>query len=63
MNIEKCNIEIDGRDFCDQPFNDLIKPYDEVRKVSIGQDDHYTTGCLLDFGYLKKIQINCCWFE
>ena len=63
MNIEKYNIEIDGRDFCDQPFNDLIKPYDEVRKVSIGQDDHYTTGCLLDFGYLKKIQINCCWFE
>ena len=24
MNIEKYNIEIDGRDFCDQPFNDLL---------------------------------------
>ena len=30
-----------------QPINDLIKQYDEVRKVSIEQGDDCTTGSLL----------------
>ena len=54
VKIENCNIEIDGRNFYDQPINDLIKQYDEIRKISTGQGDDYTTGCLLDFAYLKK---------
>ena len=60
VKIENYNIEIDGRNFYDQPINDLIRQYDEVRKVSAGQGDHYTTGCLLDFAYFKKkLQTNC----
>ena len=60
FKIENYIIEIDGRDFYDQPVNDLIKQYDEVRKISIGKGDDYTTGCLLDFAYFqKKLQINC----
>ena len=60
IKIRNYNIEIDGRNFYDQPINDLIKQYDEVRKVSTGQSDDYTTVCLLDFAYfLKKLQINC----
>ena len=55
IKIENYNIEIDGRNFYDQPINDLIKQYDEVRKVSTGQGDDYTTGCLLDFAYFEKI--------
>ena len=55
VKIENCNIAIGGRNFYDQPINDLIKQYDEVRKVSTGQGDDYTTGCLLGFAYLKKI--------
>ena len=39
--------------FYDQLINDLIKQYDEVRKVSTGQGDDYTTGCLLDYAYFK----------
>ena len=31
----------------------MIKQYDEVRKVSTGQGDDYTTGCLLDYAYFK----------
>ena len=54
IKIENYNIEIDGRNFYDQPINDLIKQYDEVRKISTGQGDDYTTGCLLDFAYFKK---------
>ena len=54
VKIENNNIEIDGRNFYDQPINDLIKQYDEVRKVSTEQGDDYTTGCLLDFAYFEK---------
>ena len=53
------NIEIDGRNFYDQPSNDTIKQYDEIIKISTGQGDDYTTGYLLDFAYFeKKLQIN-----
>ena len=49
VKIKNYNIEIDGINFYDQSINDLIKQYNEVRKVSIGQGDDYTTSCLLDF--------------
>ena len=51
--IENYNVLIDGRNFYDQPINDKIKQYDEVRKVSVGYGDDYTTGCLLDYAYFK----------
>ena len=54
VKIENYNIEIDERNFYDQTINDLIKQYDEVRKISTGQGDDYTTGCLLDFAYFKN---------
>ena len=53
MKIKNYSIEIDDRNFYDQTINDLIKQYDEVRKILIGQGDDYTTGCLLDFAYFK----------
>ena len=31
----------------------MIKQYDEIRKVSTGYGDDYTTGCLLDYAYFK----------
>ena len=54
VKSESYNIEIDGRNFYDQPVNTSVRQYDEVRKVSTGQGDYYTTGCLLDFVYFKK---------
>ena len=54
VKIENYNIEIDGRNFYDQPINDSIKQYDEIRKISTGQGDDYTTGCLLDFAYFEN---------
>ena len=44
---------IDRKKFYEQPINDVIKQYNEVRKVSTGQGDDYTTGCLLDYVYFK----------
>ena len=54
VKIDHYNIEIDGRNFYDQPINDSIKQYDEVRKISTGQGDDYRTGCLLDYSYFEK---------
>ena len=51
--IKNYNVLIDGRNFYDQPINDLIKQYDEIRKVSTGYGDDYTTECLLDYAYFK----------
>ena len=30
-----------------------MRQYDEIRKVSTGYDDDYTTGCLLGYVYFK----------
>ena len=54
VKIENYNTEIDGRNFHDQPINYSIKQYNEIRKISTGQGDDYTTGCLLDFAYFEK---------
>ena len=54
VKIDNYNIEIDGRNFYDQPINDSIKQYDEVRKISTGQGDDYATGCLLDYSYFEN---------
>ena len=54
VKIESYDIEIDGRSYHDQPINDLIKQYDEIRKISTGKGDDYMTGCLLDFAYFKN---------
>ena len=44
---------IHGRNFYDEPIIDLIKQYDEVKKVSTRHADDYTTGSLLDYAYFK----------
>ena len=54
IKVTNYNIEIDGRNFYDQPVNDLIKQYDEVRKISTGKGDDYVAGCLSDFPYFER---------
>ena len=54
LKIENYNIEIDVRNFYDQAINGSFKQYDEIQKISIGQGNDYTTGCLLDFVYFKE---------
>ena len=47
-------VMINRQNFFDQSVrNDLIT-YDNIRKIARGQGDDYTTGCLLDYNYLKK---------
>ena len=54
VNITNYNVLIDGRNFYDQPINDLIKQYNEIRKTATGQGDDYTTGCLLDYQFFNN---------
>ena len=54
VKIKYYSIETDRRNFYDQPINDSIKQYDKVSKISAGQVDDYTAGCLLDFAYFEK---------
>ena len=40
--------------FFEQPIkNDLII-YSNIRKITTGQDDDYTTGCLQNYAFLKN---------
>ena len=45
---------IDGRNFFDQPINSMNKTYANIRKIAIVKGDDYTTGCLLDYHYVKE---------
>ena len=38
----------------DQPINNDIKTYENIRKIATGQRDDYTIGCLLDYPYFKE---------
>ena len=37
VKVDNYNVEIDGRNFYDQPINDSIKRYDEIRKILRGK--------------------------
>ena len=54
VDITNYNVLIDGRNFYDQPIKNLIKQYDEIRKIATGKGDDYTKGCLLDYQYFKN---------
>ena len=54
MEIKDYNDMIDGRNFFDQPIKNDLKTYDNIRRISTGQGDDYTTGYLLDYLYFKK---------
>ena len=54
VDITNYNVLINGRNVYDQPINDQIKKYDEIRKIATGKGDDYTTGFLLDYQDFKN---------
>ena len=60
VEIKDYNVMIDGKNFFDQPINNNLKTYENIRKIATGQGDVYTTGCLLDYSYFKKKLQNDC---
>ena len=45
---------ITGRNFFDQPVNNKLRRYENIRNITTGQGDDYTTGRLLDYVHLKN---------
>ena len=54
VDIKDYNVIIDGRNFYDNPISSQIEKYNELRKVTLGRGDDYTTVCLLDYQYFKN---------
>ena len=54
VDITSYNVLIDGRNFYDQPINDSIRKYHEIRKIATGKGDNYAAGSLLDYNYFKN---------
>ena len=52
--IKDYNVMIHRRNLFNQPIKNGLKTYDNIRKITTGQRDDYTTECLLDYPYFKK---------
>ena len=44
---------IDRQNFLDKPVKSDMRTYNNIRKISTGQGNYYTAGCLLDYPYFK----------
>ena len=53
QKVKNCNDIINGKNFYDQPTDSDIKWFEEIRKLTRGQGEDYTTRCLLDYEYIK----------
>ena len=53
VDITKYNVLIEGRNFYDQPINDQVRKYGEIRNITTGKGDDCTTDCLLDYQYFN----------
>ena len=53
IEIKDCNVMINGENFFDQPIKNNKVTHESIRKITAGQGDDYTTGCLLDYTYFK----------
>ena len=45
---------INRKNFYDQRVDSDRKQYEEIRKLGTGQGEDYTTGCLLNYDYIKN---------
>ena len=54
IEIKYHNVMIDGQNLFDQSVKDDMRTYENIQKTATGQEDDYTTGCLLDYPYLEE---------
>ena len=53
VEIKKYNVVINGENVFDHPIKNNNVTYESIREIATGQQDDYTTGCLLDYPYFK----------
>ena len=49
VEIKEYNVRINGKSAFDQPAKNDKVTCENIRKTATGQEDDYTTGCLLDY--------------
>ena len=54
VEIKDNNVMIDRHNFFDQLVKNVIRTYDNIRKMSTYQGDNYATGCFLDYVHFEK---------
>ena len=52
-SIDNYNVIINEKKL-DQPTDSDVKRSEEIRKLTTGQGEDYTPGCLLDYDYIKN---------
>ena len=52
--IKNYNVIINGKNFYEQSIDFDIKRFEEIRKLTTGQAEYYTTKCLLNYEYIKN---------
>ena len=55
IEITDYKVVIDGRNFFDQPVNNDLRTYNNIRKIAFTQGNDYTIDYLIDYPYLIKI--------
>ena len=53
VEIKDYDVMINPENFFDQPIKNNKVTYENIRKIPTGQENDYTTGCLLDYPYFK----------
>ena len=53
VELKDYNIVVNGENFFDRPIKNNKVTYGNIRKITTGQGDDHTTGCLLDYPYFK----------
>ena len=48
------NVTINDKNFYDLVIDYDIKRYEQIRKLTTAQVEDYTSGCLLDYDYVKN---------
>ena len=54
VKIKDYNVMVDGKNVFDQPVKNDKVTHENIRKITTGQGDDYTTGCLVDYIYFKN---------
>ena len=52
VEIKNSDVMINGENFFDQPITNK-GTYENIKKISTGHGDDYTTGCLLNYPYFR----------
>ena len=53
LKTKNYNLMVDGKNVFDLPVKSDMRTYNNIQKIATGQEDDYTTGCLLDYLYFK----------